>query len=109
MPVPTGQKLAALIDDVGPERLADLLGVDRVRLVQWLGGEQIDDENASRVDFLDAVMASLLRLCPSEAALRWLAGLNPNLGGRRPEDLIRRGHADEVLDAIAAMRANSFA
>jgi hypothetical protein len=30
-------------------------------------------------------------------------------GGRRPLDLIRRGQARELLDAIASERAGSFA
>ena len=38
-----------------------------------------------------------------------LVGLNPTLGNRRPLDLIRRGQARELLDAIASERAGSFA
>ena len=54
-------------------------------------------------------MAHLLRLYPAEAAERWLVGANPGLGERRPVDLIRRGQAREVLDAITSERAGSFA
>ena len=54
-------------------------------------------------------MGQLLRLYRAEAAERWLVGMNPSLGGRRPVDLIRRGQAREVLDAIANERAGSFA
>ena len=54
-------------------------------------------------------MAHLLRLYSSEAAERWLVGANPSLGDRRPLDLIRRGQAREVLDAIANEQAGSFA
>ena len=54
-------------------------------------------------------MSNLLRLYPTAAAERWLLGLNPGLGDRRPLDLIRRGQARELLDAIAAERAGSFA
>ncbi|WP_157139241.1 antitoxin Xre/MbcA/ParS toxin-binding domain-containing protein [Mycobacterium xenopi] len=53
-------------------------------------------------------MAQLLRPYPAEAAERWLVGMNPSLGGRRPVDLIRRGRAHEVLEAIANERAGSF-
>ncbi len=53
-------------------------------------------------------MAHLLRLYPAEAAERWLVGANPSLG-ERPVDLIRRGQAREVLDAITSERAGSFA
>ncbi|ORV43366.1 hypothetical protein AWC02_15275 [Mycolicibacter engbaekii] len=109
MPVPTEQKVTALIHDLGPERLAYLLDVDPAQLVRWRRGDGIDEANASRVDLLEAVMASLLRLFPIEAAQRWLVGLNPELGDRRPADLIRRGRSHEVLDAVASARAISFA
>jgi uncharacterized protein (DUF2384 family) len=54
-------------------------------------------------------MAHLLRLYSIETARRWLVGLNPYLGDRRPVDLIRRRRTREVLDAIANERAGSFA
>lgn len=54
-------------------------------------------------------MAGLLRLFPIEAAQRWLVGLNPQLGDRRPADLIRRGRSLEVLDAVASTRAGGLA
>ena len=54
-------------------------------------------------------MSNLLRVYPTNAAERWLVGLNPALGDRRPLDLIRRGQARELLDAISAERAGSFA
>lgn len=45
-----------------------------------------------------------------EGAPSWrLLGFNPSLGDRRPLDLIRRGQARDVLDAIASERAGSFA
>ncbi|MCV7383140.1 DUF2384 domain-containing protein [Mycolicibacter longobardus] len=54
-------------------------------------------------------MAHLLRLHSIENAQRWLVGLNPNLGDRRPVDLIHRRRTREVLDAIANERAGGFA
>jgi uncharacterized protein (DUF2384 family) len=110
MPVPTEQKVTALSRDFGsPRRLADLLGVDPAQVARWQHGEGIDEADAERVDLLELVMAALLRLYSSEAARRWLIGLNPNLGDRRPLDLIRRRQTRELLDAIAIERAGSFA
>ncbi|WP_163759286.1 antitoxin Xre/MbcA/ParS toxin-binding domain-containing protein [Mycobacterium botniense] len=110
MPVPTAEKVAALSRDVGSQRrLADLLGVNAAQVTRWRRGQGIDDLNAARVDLLELVMAHLLRLYAPEAAQRWLLGANPNLGGRRPVDLIRRGQTREVLDAIANERAGGFA
>ena len=44
-----------------------------------------------------------------DAALSWLFGVNPILGDRRPIDLIRLGRAEELMRAIRAERADTFA
>ena len=106
----TEEKVIALSRDFGSQRrLAELLGVNAAQVTRWRRGQGIDDVNAARVDLLELVMAHLLRVYSAETAERWLLGMNPSLGGRRPVDLIRRGHAREVLDAIANERAGSFA
>lgn len=110
MPVSTQEKVTALSRDFGSQRrLAELLGVNAAQVTRWRRGEGIDDINAGRVDLLDLVMAHLLRLYSGAAAERWLVGMNPSLGGRRPIDLIRRDQTREVLDAIANEHAGSFA
>ncbi len=110
MPVTTQDKVIALSRDFGSQRrLAELLGVSPAQVTRWRHGRGIDDANAGRVDLLELVMADLLRLYSVEAAGRWLLGVNPSLGERRPLDLIRRGRARELLDAIASERAGSFA
>ncbi len=104
------QKVVALSRDFGSQRrLPDLLEVSPAQVTRWRRGQWIDDVNAGRVDLLELVMAPLLRLYPTVAAERWLVGANPSLGERRPLDLIRRGQARELLDAIASERAGSFA
>ncbi len=110
MPVATADKVTALSRDFGSQRrLAELLGVSPAQVTRWRRGQGIDDVNAGRVDLLELVMADLLRLYTTAAAERWLLGLNPSLGDRRPLDLIRRGQAHEVLAALASERAGSFA
>lgn len=101
--------MTALSRDFGSRRLAELLGVDAAQVARWQDGDVIDVINAERVDLLEVVMAHLSRLYSVETAQRWLVGLNPNLGDRRPVDLIRRRRTSEVLDAIANERAGSFA
>jgi hypothetical protein len=108
--VSTEEKVTALSRDFGSQRrLAELLGVNAAQITRWRRGDGIDELNAARVDLLELVMAHLLRLYTVEAAERWLVGMNPSLGGRRPVDLIRRGQTRDVLDAIANERAGSFA
>ena len=90
-------------------RLADLLGVSRSQVTRWLRGAGIDPLNAERVDLLELVWSSLLRIYEPEAARAWLFGVNPTLGDRRPIDLVRAGKAEELMRAIRAERADSFA
>jgi uncharacterized protein (DUF2384 family) len=110
MPVSTAAKVEALtVDFKSAARVADMLGVSRSRVTRWLRGAGIDPENAERVELLELVWSNLLRLYESDAGLAWLFGLNPHLGDRRPIDLIREGKGAEVLGAIRAARAGSFA
>ncbi|HET7325894.1 MAG TPA: hypothetical protein VFJ14_01270 [Nocardioidaceae bacterium] len=110
MPVTTADKVVALSRDFGSQRrLAEVLGVSPAQVTRWRRGQGVDEANAGRVDLLELVMANLLRLYPTEAAERWLLGVNPSLRGRRPLDLVRRGQTREVLDAIASERAGNFA
>ena len=81
----------------------------RSQVTRWLRGAGIDPLNAERVDLLELVWSSLLRLYEKEAALAWLFGVNPNLGDRRPIDLVRSGRTEELMRAIRAERADSFA
>ena len=110
MPVATAVKVEALAHDLGSRAaVADLLGVSRSRVTRWLKNEGIDDLNAEKVDLLELVWANLVRLYEPEVAREWLLGLNPHLGNRRPIDVIRAGKLEELLRAIRAERAGSYA
>lgn len=110
MPVSIADKVQALSRDFGSQRrLAELLEVSPAQVTRWRRGQGIDELNAERVDMLELVMANLLRLHSIETAELWLLGLNPHLGRRRPIDVIRHGHAQELLAAISAERAGSYA
>jgi transcriptional regulator with XRE-family HTH domain len=110
MPVATAEKVRALTKDFrsGAE-LAQALGVNRSQITRWLRGAGIDPLNAEKIDTLELVIANLLRLYEPEVARAWLFGLNQHLGDRRPIDLVRRGKVEELLSAIRAERAGSFA
>jgi uncharacterized protein (DUF2384 family) len=110
MPVSTADKVVALSRDFHSQRrLAELMSVSPAQITRWRRGQGIDEANAQRVDLLELVMSSLLRLYSPEVAERWLHGINPHLGDRRPIDLVRAGRSRELLDAIAQERAGSFA
>lgn len=110
MPVATAAKVQALTTDFrSAAQLADLLGVSRSRVTRWLKGAGIDPVNAEKVDLLELVWSNLLRIYEREAALAWLFGVNPGLGERRPIDLVRAGRIEDLMRAIRAERADSFA
>jgi len=103
-------KIAALKRDFrSGAAVADLLGVSRSQVTRWLRGAGIDPLNAEKVDLLELVWSSLLRLYEPRAARAWLWGANPQLGDRRPIDLVRAGRTEELMRAIRAERAESFA
>ncbi len=110
MPVATAQKVAALAQDFRSQRrLADALGVSPAQVSRWLRGQGIDERNTERIEVLEVVMAQLLRLFEPDAAEAFLYGVNAHLGNRRPIDMIRMGRMTDVLAAIRAARAGSFA
>jgi hypothetical protein len=110
MAVATAAKVRALRRDFKTgAAVADLLGVNRSQVTRWLRGAGIDPLNAERIDLLEMVWSNLLRLYEPAAARSWLFGLNPHLGDRRPIDVIRAGRAEELMRAIRAERAESFA
>ena len=110
MPVATTAKISALRRDFKTgAALADLLGVNRSQVTRWLRGAGIDPLNADKIDLLELVWSSARRLYAPEAARTWLFGLNPHLGDRRPIDLVRAGRAEELVRALRAERAESFA
>jgi transcriptional regulator with XRE-family HTH domain len=110
MPVATASKVEALTVDFGSQRrLAELLGVSPAQVSRWLRGQGIDPLNADKIDVLELVMATLLRLYEPDVARQWLLGFNPHLRDRRPIDLVRMGRVEELLAAIRAERAESYA
>jgi uncharacterized protein (DUF2384 family) len=110
MPVAVAKKVEALrVDFRSAARLADMLGVSRSQVTRWLRGAGIDPLNAEKVDLLELVWSNVLRLYERDAALQWLFGINPLLGDRRPIDLIRMGRAEELMRAIRAERADTYA
>ena len=110
MAVATQDKVRALGEDFASLReVADVLGVDVAQISRWRRGGGIDEANALRVDLLEFVMAQLLRIYDRQTARDWLFGLNPNLGDRRPLDLIRAGRVHDVIAAVEAEYGDAYA
>lgn len=110
MAVATAEKVRALTQDFrSSAELARMLGVNRSQVTRWLQGAGIDPLNAEKIDVLELVVANLQRLYEPEVIRPWLFGFNPHLGNRRPIDLVRKGRVEELLGAIRAERADSYA
>lgn len=110
MPIATARKVQALSADFhSGAAIADLLGVSRSQITRWQKGQGVDPLNAEKVDLLELIWSSLLRLYEPEAARAWLLGMNPHLGDRRPIDVVRAGRTEDLMRAIRAERADSFA
>jgi hypothetical protein len=110
MPVSTAAKITALTEDLGSRRtVAELLGVSPAQVRRWRKGGGIDINDAERVDLLEFVLASLSRIYEPEVVEKWLRGINPRLGDRRPVDVIRAGQIQDLLAVIADERAGGFA
>lgn len=110
MPVAVRDKLRAITEDLGSQaRVARLLGVSPSRVSRWLRTEEPDPENRRKLEGVEFVLARLLSLYARDAAIEWLHGFNAHVGDRRPIDLLAQGRIAEVLGAIDADEAGSYA
>lgn len=102
--------VARVIDALGNNVVADILGVARSQPSRWRSGqERLSPENRKRISDLDHVLDRLLlELHPEQVGL-WLAGPNPHLGGARPIDVLQLRGAAAVLPAIDALAVGAFA
>ena len=111
MPVPVRDRVNALVEDAGTRAsVARLLGVDRSRVTRWLSSDQEPDaQNRRAIDALEFVLSRLRSRYQPQTAFKWLEGVNPNLAGARPIDLLRAGRVSEVIAALEADENLSFA
>ncbi len=110
MPIPAARKVEALAADLGGQaKLARILGVQRSTVSRWVRGSPPDPTLTSRVEALEFVLAEARRLFGIRGAEKWLRGLDPRLGERRPADLLRTGHVVEVVRALSEHGAGSYA
>ena len=110
MPVAVREKLKAVTDDLGSQaRVAALLGVSRSRVSRWLKTEEPDALNRRKLQGVEFLLGRLLDIYSRDTALKWLQGMNAHLSNRRPIDLLADGRIHEVLGALEAEEAGSYA
>lgn len=93
--------LARIVDALGNNAAAQLLGADRAQVSRWRAGrEAISGEMGRRVVDLHDVLTRILRVYHREAAALWLVGSEPLLSGARPIDVLVLEGAAPVIRAI---------
>ncbi|MDQ1472082.1 MAG: hypothetical protein QOJ99_3562 [Bryobacterales bacterium] len=102
--------LSRIIDALGTNAAARLLGADRAQVSRWNSGtEAISAEMGRRMVDLHFVLTRIVRVLSREAAAMWLGGSEPLLGGARPIDVLAAEGASRVIRAIDGIEQGAFA
>jgi uncharacterized protein (DUF2384 family) len=102
--------LDRVIDALGNNAAARLLGADRAQVSRWSAGtESISSEMGRRIVDLHDVLTRILRVYGREAAAMWLVGSEPLLGGARPIDILVLEGAAPVIRAIDGIAQGAYA
>lgn len=98
-----------LVNALGNNAVAALLGVNKDRPGRWVSGQDApNEENRAQLADLDALVGHLhSAFTPAQARL-WLEGQDPHLGAR-PIDVYRLEGAAPVIEAIRAFEQGAFA
>jgi uncharacterized protein (DUF2384 family) len=101
--------LARVIDALGTNAAARLLGADRAQVSRWSSGkEPVGAEMARRIIDLHDVLTRILRVYDREAAAMWLVGSEPLLGGARPIDVLVIAGASPVIRTIDEIAQGAY-
>ena len=102
--------LARVIEALGTNAAARLLGADRAQVSRWNPGtESIGSEMGRRIVDLHDVLTRILRVYGREAAAMWLVGSEPLLGVARPIDVLVLEGAAPVIRAIDGIAEGAYA
>jgi hypothetical protein len=102
--------LARVVDALGTNGTARLLGEDRARVSRWMTRkESISEEMGRRIVDLHDVLTNILRVYTPRLAGMWLLGSEPLLGGARPIGVLVMEGVAPVIRAIDGIDAGAFA
>ena len=102
--------LTRIVDALGTNAAARLLGADRAQVSRWRSGaEAIGADMGRRIIDLHDVLTRILREYNREAAAMWLVGSEPLLGGARPIDVLALEGAAPVIRAIDGIAQGAYA
>jgi hypothetical protein len=106
------QRAKFVVDVVGgTRRTADLLHVAPSQPSRWVAGLSVPGPAQARmlVDLDHVLTHALLVWADDDVARDWLTSPNAHLDGARPIDWIRVHGTAEVVDALRAEAAGTFA
>lgn len=86
-----------------------LLEVSPSQVSRWRRGQVPDPDNADRLGAFALVVEMLARWLHPATVEEWLHGPNLHLDDRPPVVLLRRGRVADVLAALEAEKAGTFA
>jgi uncharacterized protein (DUF2384 family) len=102
--------LTRIIDALGTNAAARLLGADRAQVSRWKArSEPVSAEMGRRIVDLHDVLTRILRVYNREAAAMWLVGSEPLLGGARPIDVLVTEGAAPVIRTIDGIAEGAYA
>jgi uncharacterized protein (DUF2384 family) len=102
--------LARIVEALGTNAAARVLGVDRAQVSRWgSGSEPVGSEMGRRIVDLHDILTRILRVYSHEAAALWLGGSEPLLGGARPIDVLVMEGAAPVIRAIDGIMQGAYA
>ena len=102
--------LARIVDALGNNAAARLLGADRAQVSRWMAQtESVGSEMGRRIVDLHDVLTRILRVYNREAAAMWLVGSEPLLGGARPIDVLVTEGAASVIRTIDGIAEGAYA
>ncbi|MGH9632972.1 MAG: hypothetical protein ACRD7E_32110 [Bryobacteraceae bacterium] len=102
--------LARIVDALGTNAAARLLGADRSQVSRWSAGiELVSSEMGRRIIDLHDILTRILRVYNRELAAMWLVGSEPLLGGARPIDVLVTEGAAPVIRAIDGIAQGAYA
>jgi len=102
--------LARILEALGTNAAARILGVDRAQVSRWSAGkEPVSSEMGRRIVDLHDILTRILRIFDRELAASWLVGSEPLLGGARPIDVLTLEGAAPVIRAIDGIAQGAYA
>jgi uncharacterized protein (DUF2384 family) len=102
--------LSRIIDALGTNAAARLLGADRAQVSRWNARtEPVSAEMGRRIVDLHDVLTRILRLYDRDAAAMWLVGSEPLLGGARPIDVLVTEGAAPLIRTIDGIAQGAYA